>query len=750
MIHNAGETGREDRLNAVLLAFVEARETGAEPDREELLEAHPDLRDDLAAFLDAHDEVERLAAPLRTAERGAGGAEPKPEEAVGSSVLHSALPAPRSALGLGRLGDFRLLREIGRGGMGVVYEAEQESLGRRVALKILPFAAAVDPRQLQRFKNEATAAAHLRHENIVPVYAVGCERGVHYYAMQFVEGQSLAALVAELRLPLAEPAEPTPTGSTLPVARLATERTSGGREHFDWVAGLGRQAALALEHAHQTGIVHRDVKPGNLLLDPHGQLWVTDFGLAQVTGDSGLTATGEMLGTLRYASPEQALGRRGVVDHRSDVYSLGATLYELLTLRPPFDGRDRHELLRQIAEAAPPAPRSITPAIPVALETIVLKALRKDPPDRYATAQELANDLQRFIDRRPVLARRPGFTERFRMWARRHPAVPIVCAGVLLLVTAGSLLSAALIGAEQERTRAAQRRAEDAYQRERQRAEEAETRFVLARRAVDELFRVSEEELADRPGMETLRRRLLRSALAYYQEFLAERRDDPAARAELLETTRRVEKILADLGALRAATHFYLLCQPAVLDDLQLTPDQRNRLKVLTTRAGKEWSDSFRDIGLVSPAERGRRAIAQARVNEAELNTILTSAQLARLRQIGLQSEGTGAFRDPEVATVLELTPEQRERVRVIEDDAVFGWMRSMGRGPTAPAPAARSEPNERPAKDRILALLREDQLRRWQELTGPPVRGTFTAFPGPLAPPAPKKEPKRIPKASP
>lgn len=285
---------------------------------------------------------------------------------------------------MGQLGDFHLIREVGRSGMGVVYEAEQLSLHRQVALKVLPFAATIDPRQLQRFKNEATAATHLRHENIVPIYAVGCERGVHYYAMQFVDGQSLAALIAGLRRPPADESGAASAGSTVPVTRFATERDPNGPTHFDWVAGLGRQAAPALEHAHQAGIVHRDVKPGNLLLDSRGQLWVTDFGLAQVTGDTGLTVTGELLGTLRYASPEQALGRRGVMDHRSDVYSLGATLYELLTLRPPFDGRDRHELLRQISDEDPPTPRSINSAIPVGLETIVLKALRKDPVDLYA------------------------------------------------------------------------------------------------------------------------------------------------------------------------------------------------------------------------------------------------------------------------------------------------------------------------------------------------------------------------------
>jgi eukaryotic-like serine/threonine-protein kinase len=724
--------GREDRLNDVLLAYLEACEVGREPDRAGLLAAHPDLRDDLAAFFAGRDELERLTGPVRDgAERGTRNAEFKPGNPTEFSPPRSALGIPRSALEeLGQLGDFRLVREVGRGGMGVVYEAEQISLRRRVALKVLPFASAIDPRQLLRFKNEAAAAAHLRHENIVPVHAVGCERGVHYYAMQFVEGQSLAALIAEMRRAKDAP-KPNPAGSMVPAARLSTDRNAGGPAHFDWVAGLGRQAALALEHAHQTGVVHRDVKPGNLLLDPRGQLWVADFGLALVAGDGGLTLTGELPGTLRYASPEQALGRRGVVDHRSDVYSLGATLFELLTLRPPFDGRDRHELLQQIADDLPPAPRSIDPAVPAGLETIVLKALRKDPTDRYATAQALADDLQRFLDRRPVLARRPGLSERFRMWARRHPAALLACAVALLLVTASSVLLAALVGAEQERTRAEQRRAEDAYRREQQRAEEAEARLALARRAVDELFRVSEEEIADRPGTELLRKRVLRSALAYYQELLAERRDDPRARAELVETTRRVEKILADLAVLRAATYFYLLCQPPVLDVLQLTPQQRAEVKELTGRVGKEWAASLGDIGLVPSAERVRRAVARARANEAALNVILTPEQQARLRQVGLQSEGPGAFRDPEIAAALGLTTEQRDRIRVIEDDALFGWMRTM------PRSAPTSEAKGSSTGERILLVLTPAQARTWRELTGPPVNGLLVPFgaPGPSPP---------------
>ena len=430
------------------------------------------------------------------------------------------------------------------------------------------------------------------------------------------------------------------------------------------MAGLGRQAALALEHAHQAGIVHRDVKPGNLLLDLRGQLWITDFGLAQVTGDVGLTITGEMLGTLRYASPEQVLATRGIVDHRSDVYSLGATLYELLTLRPPFDGRDRNALIRQIADDEPASPRSLEPSIPAELETIVLKALRKEPADRYATAQEMADDLERFLDGRPILARRPTPSERLRAWSRRHPTIVGSGMVALILLSAASLVSTAIVRREQAKTLAEQRKAEAAYLREHQRAEEAEARFRLARRAVDELIRASEEELAHRPGMEGLRKRLLGSALAYYREFIAERRSDPDAQAELRDTTRRVETILADLAVLRAAGQLYLLIQPTALDDLRLDEGQRARVAELSARAAPRWTDAFGDPArLPPPAERVRIGLEQARANEAEVDAILTPPQRVRLRQIALQSEGPAAFREPEVVEALGLTPEQRERI---------------------------------------------------------------------------------------
>jgi hypothetical protein len=311
---------------------------------------------------------------------------------------------------------------------------------------------------LQRFKNEAQAAAHLQHQNIVPVYAVGCERGVHYYAMQFIDGQTLAALIGELRRTSgskasaeAEPTGPyTPSGGgeTAAVAALSTARSTRSPAFFRSVAELGRQAAEALEHAHQLGVIHRDIKPGNLLVDSRGNLWITDFGLAHCQSQASLTMTGDLVGTVRYMSPEQALAQRVVIDHRTDVYSLGATLYELLTLVPAFSGQDRQELLRQIAFEEPRPPRRLNKAIPAELETIVLKAMEKNAAERYGTAQELADDLERWLKDEPIRAKRPTLVQRGRKWARRHRPVVWAAAVCCLVAVTATVASLAFIAGE--------------------------------------------------------------------------------------------------------------------------------------------------------------------------------------------------------------------------------------------------------------------------------------------------------------
>jgi serine/threonine protein kinase/tetratricopeptide (TPR) repeat protein len=428
----AGRTDDPDdaELASVLEAYLADLEAGRPADPERVLTEHPTIADRLRACLIGLHHIEH-----------------------GGEVLGPPTGDGAPGLGPARLGEYRLVREVGRGGMGVVYEAVQESLGRRVALKVLPFAATLDPRQLQRFRNEALAAAQLHHTNIVPVFGVGCERGIHYYAMQFIDGRTLAAVIRQLRpetrrratAPLrtsghSDLATPDPTAPTHPEkaarAEASTLPETGSPDFYRAVARLGVQAAEALEHAHQAGVVHRDVKPANLMVEVGGHLWVADFGLAHLPGTAGLTLTGDLVGTLRYASPEQIRGHPGGVDHRTDVYSLGITLYELLTLEPAYDGRDRPELLRRLVTENPVPPRQRDREIPAELETIVLKAMEKNPADRYATARELADDLGRFVADAPIRARRPTVIQRLRRWGRQHQPV-VWSAAVFGLLTMG-------------------------------------------------------------------------------------------------------------------------------------------------------------------------------------------------------------------------------------------------------------------------------------------------------------------------
>jgi serine/threonine protein kinase len=343
------------------------------------------------------------------------------------------------------LGDFHILRQLGRGGMGVVYEAEQVSLNRRVALKVLPMAATMDPRQLARFRYEARAAAQLHHPHIVPVHGVGCERGVHYYAMQLIEGCSLADVIDGLRnAGTGHCTAGSCQAQTLPIAARATVPIRPWP--FRRIAELVAQAAQALEYAHSMGVVHRDIKPANLLLDTGGNVWVTDFGLARLGEGHDLTLSGDLIGTLRYMSPEQALAKHGLVDHRTDVYALGAVLYELLTLHPAVDGISKREVLHRLAFEEPVSPRKVDRSIPAELETVTLKALAKGPAQRYATAQELADDLRRWLDHRPILARPPGPLERARKWSHRHRPLVIALVAFLALLVAGLCFGAIAFG----------------------------------------------------------------------------------------------------------------------------------------------------------------------------------------------------------------------------------------------------------------------------------------------------------------
>jgi eukaryotic-like serine/threonine-protein kinase len=676
----------DPRLLAAARDYLAVVEAGKKPDRESYYEAHPDLKPQLAECFDGID----LAQTLR------------PPPLMGPVTSQPSDP----------LGDFKIVREIARGGMGVVYEAVQLSLGRRVALKVLPFASGLDAKHLQRFKTEAHAAAQLHHTNIVPVYAVGQDRGMHYYAMQLIEGRSLAEVIQEWK---GEPPRDI-EGTTLKARTPSTQPAGQERSRFRTAARIAAQVADALDYAHEAGVIHRDIKPANLLLDAKGNVWVTDFGLAHIA-DIGLTLTGDVFGTLRYMSPEQAGGKRSQVDHRTDIYSLAATFYELLTLEPVFAGQDRRQLLHQILHDDPRPPRQVNKAIPVELETIILKALAKSPRERYVTAREMAADLRRYLDNLPIHARRPTLLDRTRKWMRRHPSVVVSATVLLVCGVLGLAVSAALI--EQQRLR------------EKQRAFEAEQRFQLARRSADEMIRIADEEISHHPEQQALRRRLLEAALEYYKEFLKLRQDDPDAQADLLTTHKRVEAILAGLQVMRSAERHRLIGDRAVQDELKATEEQRKQLNAITAdmtpfQEQRNWPRK--------PRERTQRLLAEMKRHDQELEVVLRPEQLTRLNQLVRQSRGLRAFLDTDTANELGLSQEQREQLRELSGP-VFGPIRPGGTG--GPPHSKAIDATMRDRYDQALAVLTPAQRQRWAELTGAPFAGARRFFgPGPGGPP--------------
>jgi WD40 repeat protein len=511
---SSSSSSASGRVAALAESFFDRYRRGERPALTEYTVRYPELAEEILLVFPALVEMEQLG-PLP----GAG-------DATGSFASRELAAEPA----IRQIGDYRILRQIGRGGMGVVYEAEQESLGRHVALKVLPGYAGRDSKLRERFRREARAAAKLHHTNIVPVFGVGEHEGTPYYVMQFIRGQALDEVLDQLRRlrgskpepPVAEPVEPhsgpvsgadgrgvsaaevaqalltgrftvaqlpasdsdgSPrcggvTGDPAPAAaldttqdapasdradepagpappagaapapaswpgRAATSSLSGTtRDYWRGVARIGTQAAEALHYAHTQGTLHRDIKPANLLLDLHGTVWITDFGLAKTADEADLTRTGDIIGTLRYMAPERF---RGVSEPRSDVYGLGMTLYELLAFGPAFVETDRERLIHQITRSEPSRPSKLNHEVPPDLETICLKAIDREPSHRYATAGALAEDLQRFLEDRPIRARRASMAERAWRWCRRNPAVAGLTAAVAVLLVAvaiGSTLAA--------------------------------------------------------------------------------------------------------------------------------------------------------------------------------------------------------------------------------------------------------------------------------------------------------------------
>ena len=440
-----------------------------------------------------------------------------------------------------RLGDFRVIRRIGQGGMGVVYEAEQESLGRRVALKLMSAGCLTTPKQLERFERESRAAAKLHHTNIVPVFGVGQQRGMHYYIMQLIDGQSLDVVLNQSDAPL--------------------------RNDWKRIATIGEQTASALEHAHHHGVLHRDIKPANLLLGKNGDVWITDFGLAKLFDQNDVTRPGDAVGTLRYMPPEQF---KGATDHRSDVYSLGMTLYELLVFRPAYEETDRSRLIQRLAQDDPIRPRIINPLVPADLETIVLKAISRLPEDRYQNAAELAEDLNLFLNDRPIHARRISAIGRLKRWSFRNPAIAsltLTAFALSILVAVISSIGFVRINSALERESQLRQLAEDERTKARTEGHRAETerdraednlRFALV--AFDQIFhQLTSGKATTNPVASEYSERffsvvsrenakVLQQLLAFYEQFAELNDNNPELQSDLARAHRRVGSINRQLG----------------------------------------------------------------------------------------------------------------------------------------------------------------------------------------------------------
>ncbi len=604
-----------DPLEVLAAEFIARQRSGGFPSVSEYAAKYPELAAEIQELFPAIAAVERLKVHK--------------EEASGARV---SLGAPK----LERLGDFRILGEIGRGGMGIVYEAFQESLGRHVAVKVLPRQSLLNPRQVQRFRRESQTAARLHHTNIVPVFGVGEHEGFHYIVMQLIRGVGLEAILASLqRICLSGPAqrsdedgEPpcpqsaseaarlagllveghfwhsrefrlasldsaeteSPSGEREPEVALprpsgvtaATEDFEGGRDtkangdaeptleapppapappaarrlgpaYWRSAAAIALQVAEAIHYAHAHDTLHRDIKPANLLLDSQGVVWVTDFGLAKAVEQENVTQTGGVVGTLRYMAPEQFSGQ---TDARSDIYSLGLTLYELVTLRPAFDDSDRSRLIRKIVHDEPVRPRKLDPGIPRDLETIVLKAIARDPAHRYRSAGELARDLQCFLDDRPIQARRVSLAERLWRWSRRNRALAALAASTLALL----VLFAVVTSAGYVQT--ARANVEEAKQRKK-----AEDTSALALEALDKIFQQfapdrirsastltlvgdagEEYTVPVQPVLSKEAAALLEHMLEFYDRLAAQSGQDAKLRRKVAEANRRVGDIRQRLG----------------------------------------------------------------------------------------------------------------------------------------------------------------------------------------------------------
>lgn len=630
--------------------FLSRHRRGERPTVAEYAVAHPQLADEIENLFPAMVAMEQFKKCKLSSDRQ---------------------PVQLDVGELDQLGDYRIIREIGRGGMGVVYEAEQQSLGRHVAVKVFPRQTLGNSRQLKRFHREARTAARLHHTNIVPVFGVGEQDGLHYYVMQRIVGISLDTVVKgitnsgahadDLERSVDETEPKLLTGSSTDVsgiritdvasellhgrsalspsqpstppksiAELALGKVRNNATYWRSVAEVGIQVANALDYAHAQSVCHRDIKPANLLLDAQGTVWVTDFGLATALEAEKLSNPGDVAGTLRFMAPEHVKGDH---DHRSDIYSLGLTLYELLTLQPAFSSTSRAELIRMVIKGDLTPPRQRRPEIPRDLEAIILKATSVEPHRRYQSASKLAEDLSRFLEDRPTRARRIGSLGRAWRWTRRNPAIAALSMTLLVVI----VMSFLLVGGKWREAVAENRRAEENVAIALESMDQILERFASSWMA-HPMAPASEE--AEGAGIDFQMAvsdhsaEVLQDALKFYDRFAQQNATNPRLQRDTAKVHRRVGDIYERLGQYGKAEEAYQRAldilasatpgkQPTLASERAITLNQLG-LALYATSRFDEAEQRFRlaKLILIDIAERGgpisRYELARTNSNHGE------------------------------------------------------------------------------------------------------------------------------------